>query len=107
MRVIIVAIIQSYNIFSFIFNCCSGDCIQNGYSLGNSNWGENDVVSIDLDMDNRILRFYVNKILQKVSYSNIPQTVKIFVCYFLIIKPIFSLNHKVMMSLSSLLCVVL
>lgn len=64
-----------------------GFCFQNGFSLGNHPWKEDDVVMLEVDMgprtghqnpSTRTIRFYVNGELQPVSYSLIPSRFKFF-----------------------------
>jgi hypothetical protein len=61
---------------------CSGHCFQNGSSLGNNVWEENDIISMNVDLSiksKKTLCFMRNDIMEPVSYGNIPENFKFYV----------------------------
>lgn len=51
---------------------------QNGFSYGINSCTENDIASVEVDMDNRTIHFFVNNTLQPVSYSGVPSPIIVY-----------------------------
>jgi hypothetical protein len=67
----------------FCLFALSGTLFQNGDICGNNPWNEKDIISIEIDSNNKTLHFFINNILQPVSLWNIPFPLKGEVCLFL------------------------
>lgn len=59
---------------------CHGEVFQKGSSYGNHPWKENDIVGLELDTDERTLRFAVNGVRQALEYRGVPPRVLFCVC---------------------------
>jgi hypothetical protein len=49
---------------------------QNGWIDGNNPWNAKDIISIEIDSNEKTLHIFINNILQPVSLHNIPFPLK-------------------------------
>jgi hypothetical protein len=54
----------------------SGEISQNGRIYGNNKYKENDIVSVEINTNEKTVHVLINKILQPVSFCNVPFPVK-------------------------------
>jgi hypothetical protein len=71
---------QSFHFIFFVNFIWSGVIYQCGFVLGNNLWKENDIISLEIDTNKKLVHLFINNILQPVSLSNIPFPLKIAVC---------------------------